>query len=591
MPKFKSIIICIIILCGIYLFYLDTQDKFETKGSQLYFNGNIITLDDDLKHPEAVYVLDGKIMAIGPEAKLRKLTSPNTQFIDLQGNTLLPGFIDPHTHPLVSTFLYGMVDVGGLTFSQPHEVWSHLEREVQHYNPGEWILCKGFDQVLIDGLLPPPISYLDSIAPQNPLMIASTSMHSYWVNSLGFERAGISNQTGNPSKESYYGRDEDGKLTGFISEQLAFDPIENAIINDVGKSTILKNSVNVLEDYAKNGNTSIVSMGLTTDDPNVIRLYHHLSSKKTSIVNKLLEKFGLLPSRNPTVRHFIYARYDSPHLLPTSVNNGDDFFKFLGIKFWYDGSPYTGTMYMDDHYIDNELTNHRLHFPHSHSGAPLLKDDELKTSIIEYENQGWQIAVHTQGDKAISEVLDIFDSVNNSDRLLRHRLEHCLMLDTQNILKMKQLNIHPSFHVNHIYYYGDALASSIIGGQRTQSILPVHNAEKKGLTYSLHADQPMFESNPIHLIHTAVNRKTRNGSLIGKKEKVTVESALKALTINAAWQMNMEDKLGSITVGKYADFVVLDENPLDIPSDKIININVLKTIVNGKQIYEWRLHE
>ncbi len=590
MSKLKFIFIIAILLCGAFLWYLHSQNIFETKGSQLYFNGEIITLDNK-SYPEAVFVVDGKIMAVGPEAKLRSLLRPNSEIIDLQGNTLLPGFIDPHTHPLASTFLYGMVDVGGLTYTQPHEVWAHLESEVKQFNPGEWILCKGFDQVLIDGLLPPHISYLDSIAPHNPLMIASTSMHSYWVNSMGFQRADISHQTENPSNESYYGRDEDGKLNGFISEQQAFNPIKNAIINDIGKSTILKNSVNVLEEYAKNGNTSIVSMGLTTDDPNVIRLYHHLSSKNSSIINKLLEIIGILPSRKPTVRHFIYSRYDAPHLLPSSVENGDDFFKFLGIKFWYDGSPYTGTMYMEDHYMDNELTNHRLHFPHSHSGAPLLVDDELKTAIKAYEAAGWQIAVHTQGDKAIHDVLDIFESAGKSDRWLRHRLEHCLMLDSENILKMKQLNIHPSFHINHIYYYGDALALSIIGESRTQSILPIQNAENNGLIYSLHADQPMFESNPIHLIHTAVNRNTREGNLIGEKEQISVESALKALTINAAWQMNMEEKIGTITVGKYADFVVLDKNPLDVPSEEIININVLRTIINGKQIYQRRFHD
>ena len=150
---------------------------------------------------------------------------------------------------------------------------------------------------------------------------------------------------------------------------------------------------------------------------------------------------------------------------------------------------------------------------------------------------------------------------------------------------MHKLNIHPSFHINHLYYYGEVLSESIIGDERTETILPVKNAEHEGLIYSIHTDQPMFESDPLALIHTAVNRKTRDGKSIGSYNKVSVESALKAVTINAAWQIKMEDKIGSIKVGKYADFVILVENPFEVSIDKIKDIQILETIVNGNTIF------
>ena len=130
------------------------------------------------------------------------------------------------------------------------------------------------------------------------------------------------------------------------------------------------------------------------------------------------------------------------------------------------------------------------------------------------------------------------------------------------------------------------MAKNIIGEKRASQILPVAIAEKHSLRYSLHADQPMFESAPLHLIHTAVNRKTKDGKLIGSHNRVTVESALKAMTIHSAWQIKMDDKIGSIKVGKYADFIILAENPHEVSEDKIKDIQVLETIVNGNTIYK-----
>jgi len=149
---------------------------------------------------------------------------------------------------------------------------------------------------------------------------------------------------------------------------------------------------------------------------------------------------------------------------------------------------------------------------------------------------------------------------------------------------MKKLNMSPSFHVNHIYYYGQALRDSIIGRERANLVLPVKSAENLNINYSLHADQPMFESNPFSLIYTAVTRKTSEGLTLGAPEAITVSNALKSLTIMAAWQIGFEDKLGSIKTGKYADLVVLDRNPLEVPVENIRDVRVLKTIVNGNNV-------
>jgi hypothetical protein len=581
----KKIIHSFVAIVALLLISFSLEPSFTPNGSLYIYNGTVITLENEQPEANAVFVDEGKIVAVGSDPELRLHLKETTQIIDLKGATLLPGFIDPHTHPVASSFLHGMIDLSGFTHDSQKEIWNHLESKINNYSPGEWILCKGFDVVLVEDLVPPHITYLDSISPNNPLLILSLSGHSYWGNSLAFSAAGINKSSPNPSGSSYYGRDAGGTLNGYISEQAAFQPFRNTVINTIGSDVLKEKCVIVLDEYAANGNTSITSMGITAYDPDVIRLYQHLSSEQTSLLNKVLQRLGLLPRRKPTVRNFVFVRDDADHLLPFSPNNGDDFFKMSGVKFWYDGSPYTGSMYLNEPFKSSSVNQEKIHVPLGHSGKALWKNDEISNRIKQYDSVGWQVAVHTQGDRAISETLDAFEKSGISKNS-RHRLEHCLLPSKKAIQRMVKLGVSPSFHINHLWYYGEALEDHIIGQERTDEILPLKSAENNSLIFSIHADQPMFESNPLSLLHTAVNRKTRYGNLFGKSNKIGVEQGLKSLTINAAWQIKMENKIGSIKPGKYADFVILDQNPMMVDPEKIKDIHVLQTIVNGNIVYK-----
>jgi hypothetical protein len=581
----KKIIHSFVAIVALLLISFSLEPSFTPNGSLYIYNGTVITLENEQPEANAVFVDEGKIVAVGSDPELRLHLKETTQIIDLKGATLLPGFIDPHTHPVASSFLHGMIDLSGFTHDSQKEIWNHLESKINNYSPGEWILCKGFDVVLVEDLVPPHITYLDSISPNNPLLILSLSGHSYWGNSLAFSAAGINKSSPNPSGSSYYGRDAGGTLNGYISEQAAFQPFRNTVINTIGSDVLKEKCVIVLDEYAANGNTSITSMGITAYDPDVIRLYQHLSSEQTSLLNKVLQRLGLLPRRKPTVRNFVFVRDDADHLLPFSPNNGDDFFKMSGVKFWYDGSPYTGSMYLNEPFKSSSVNQEKIHVPLGHSGKALWKNDEISNRIKQYDSVGWQVAVHTQGDRAISETLDAFEK-SGIPKNSRHRLEHCLLPSKKAIQRMVKLGVSPSFHINHLWYYGEALEDHIIGQERTDEILPLKSAENNSLIFSIHADQPMFESNPLSLLHTAVNRKTRYGNLFGKSNKIGVEQGLKSLTINAAWQIKMENKIGSIKPGKYADFVILDQNPMMVDPEKIKDIHVLQTIVNGNIVYK-----
>lgn len=581
----KLIFFFLITFFLLFLFSKFLMVDFTKSPSSIFYNGEIITMEDEKMTVEAIFVEEGIIKTIGSKEEIFKLKKEETQVIDLNGNTLLPGFIDSHTHPALSTFLHNMVDLSGFTHSTPKDLWDYFESEIKKRKEGEWVICKGFDPILIEGLESPHIDFLDSIAPHNPVLILAQSLHSYWTNSKGFEQVNITKDTPNPSETSYYEKDNKGELTGFIAEQEAVQPFNKLLEETLTPKILIKATRDVMDGYAKNGNTTIVSTGLTIKDKKPLQLYEHLSAAKPKLFNQFLSFIGYFPKRTPRVRHFIYARHDRSFLLPESTNNGDDFYRILGVKHWYDGSPYTGSMYLKEPYIDSKLTQEGFHIPKGYKGKRLVEKKEMIDFIKKYHEQGWQIAIHVQGDQAIEEIIDAFEIVNQNNNITksRHRLEHCLLISDTSIQRMESLQITPSIHINHLYYYGEALEKEIIGFTRANQMLPVGSIQNSGSKFSFHADQPMFESDPLRLIQTAVERKTKEGNILGDGQQINILDGLKAMTIYAAWQINMENKIGSIKEGKYADLVILDKNPLKSKPENLDKIKVLKTFIHGNQ--------
>jgi predicted amidohydrolase YtcJ len=578
--KINSLKSIVLILCLI----LSSCDKSEDK-SILFHGGDILTMSENMsKMPEAVFVKNGKILSVGSKESVFQLKTVDTQVIDLEGKALLPGFIDVHSHPDLTAYLNSFLDLSGFANKTPEEVWSKLEAAAKKAEKGEWILAKGFDPILINGLKAPTLGYLDSIAPDNPVFIVAQSLHSAWVNTALFKEMGITANTPDPAPGSYYEKDENGKLTGFIAEIEAIKPMSQVIIKIID---IKKDVVEVLDDYTRNGITTISTLGLMGEDGKSLLMYEHLSTNHQSLKLKALEFAGLLPKKKPTVRHFVYLLDHAQDQLPETVENGDDFFKILGVKLWYDGSPYTGSMYLKEPYIESDLMQKSLKIPYNNSGKSIISPTELYSKVKKIHESGWQIAVHSQGDKASEEVMTAFQKAmaKSPERDHRHRLEHLLLFSTPQLNIVKKLDMTLSFHINHLYYYGKALREDIIGKERAELILPVNSAKNAGLIFSLHADFPMYPIEPFSLMQTAVTRRNKEDELIGHHEAISKMEALKSLTIYSAWQLHMEDKIGSIEKGKYADLVILDKNPLKVSSNNFRNISVVKTFINGNEIY------
>ena len=581
--KYKVLFSFIILSLLLSIYILQTQD-YKRTNDRLYINGQIIGLEHGSSISEAMYVSDGKISAIGTNNEILSYQSTNNEIYDLKNQIVLPGFIDSHSHVALSSFFSGMVDLSGFKHRSNKEVWEYLSKYIKTKKQGEWIVGKGIDSVLVKDLKLPTLKFLDEISPNNPVILISQSIHTYWANSEAFKIIGIDKQTASPSVSSFYEKDNNGNLSGTIKEQAAFMPFVDHLKKEVLTPKVMINATTkTLQNYAENGNTTVVSAGLTINDKKPLRLYEHLASEQTSLLNKLLTLVGLLPERTPFPRHFIYIRHDKLFLLPAEKQE-NDFYNILGVKHWYDGSPYTGSMYLKEPYMKSDLSQKDLKISEQHRGEALVSKEELSQFLKQYHNEGWQVAIHAQGDSANEEVLDVFEQSGLDFSQSRHRLEHSVLLTSENMTKLKELNMLPNFHINHLLYYGEALKSDLLGEERTEQILAINSAKKADLKFAMHADQPMFESKPFRLIQTAVERKTTAGNVIGAEQRISVLDAIKSMTIDAAYLINMEDKIGSLKEGKYADFIILEQNPFQVSADQLENIKVLKTFVNGNEV-------
>ncbi len=241
-------------------------------------------------------------------------------------------------------------------------------------------------------------------------------------------------------------------------------------------------------------------------------------------------------------------------------------------------------MLLEEPYLESALCCDRLGIAPGAKGHANVGRQEFAGMLSDFRDQGWQVMTHTQGDRSTREVLDAYEEALHGRESMDHRwrLEHCALITPEDVARAARLGVALSFHANHVYYYGPELRESILGPERAERLMPVGTAVRLGHRVSLHTDSPMYPPEPLRLMRTVVTRRTRTGEKLGAGEAITAEQALRAVTINAAWQLFAEERCGSIEAGKYADFAVLERNPLEVPPEELDRIAVTGTWLGGR---------
>jgi predicted amidohydrolase YtcJ len=261
---------------------------------------------------------------------------------------------------------------------------------------------------------------------------------------------------------------------------------------------------------------------------------------------------------------------------------GDDHLKIGPAKIIVDGSiqGYTGWLAKPYYVPFKEDSSYR--------GYPVTAPEKLNRLVLEAHKAGCQIAAHGNGDAAIDAILDAYQLAQKGFPRAdtRHRIEHCQMAREDQLDRMAELGVSPSFFASHTYYWGDRHKAIFMGPERAQRISPLKSALKRGIKFSIHSDCPVTPVSPLFCVFAAVNRITRNGDVLGPEYRLTPHEALRAVTIDAAWQTFDEKIKGSIAVGMLADFTLLSENPLTVAPERIKDIKVEEVIIGGKSVYK-----
>jgi predicted amidohydrolase YtcJ len=525
----------------------------------------ILTLVDDAPRAEAVAVRDGAIVQIGRRDDVLATRGDGTQLIELGARCLLPGLIEPHTHPDLSAQCYAWVDVSGFTHKSVEGVEQALRDAVAERAPGAWIYAFGLDPMLTENVGSWGRERLDAIAPDNPVSLMIQSMHTVFVNSRALEAAGIDDRTPDPPGGGRYQRDRKGRLTGRAEEASALAPF--LAFDRPSKQLLGERMWQQYQRYARAGLTTIGIPGLFTP-PSMLDLFEEFSLRE-----------------DVPIRTVAYLRHQHLDQVSWRPGQGNDFFRVQGVKLWYDGSPYSGTMLLDEPYQESRLCCCTLGIPAGTTGHANFTADEILALSQRLYREGWQVLTHAQGDRGTREVVDLYERALASHERPDHRwrLEHCALISARDLERAKALGVSPSFHINHVYYYGDELRDHIIGAERAERLMPVASAHALGHRVSLHADSPMYPPEPFRLVRTAVSRLARSGKTIGSDQAIPLAIALRAITIDAAWQLFAEDRVGSIEVGKQADFTVVDRDPFTVPDDELDRIGVEETWLAGRR--------
>jgi hypothetical protein len=393
------------------------------------------------------------------------------------------------------------------------------------------------------------------------------SMHTVYVNHKAFEVAGITNDTPQPEGGTYV-KDEDGNLTGRILELGAVETLLAHLIQKYQErgSDLFEKQI---RRYATVGYTTVGALGIFPVFVNWI-----------SIMKELIE-----PDACPIRMTVMNKATDLEQGISIDFGGHSDRLSAAGAKFWYDGSFPSGTVFLEEPYLNSELMQERLGVPRDTCGFSMMPKETLKELVRKYHDQGHQISIHAHGDRGIRDVIDVYEDVlrisPRDDH--RHRIEHCGLFPIDEMERAVRLGLTPSWHINYIYYFGEAMRDEIIGPARANVLMPIAAANNAGLRSSLHNDSPMFPADPFKLMRTAVTRRTRKGETIGEDQAITIDEAIKAVTINAAYQLFLEDKVGSLEKGKLADMVVLSENPKKIDPLQLDQIRVMETYREGRR--------
>lgn len=534
----------------------------------IYYNGTILTIDNKSSIFEALLIEDGVIKELGSSNEILKLKDSSTDLVDLKGKTLMPSFIDSHSHITSYAQTLRLVNLGNCTSFE--DIFNTLKNFIDKNNlkEDEWITGFNYDHERLKEKDHPTKLLLDKLSKTNPIILSHISGHMGVINSIGLNLFNITKDSINPDGGEIIKFKDSNEPTGLLKEN-AF--IQNTFKVPVPSVSDLSDLlVKAQEDYLKFGITTCQD-GFTKKEEFAILDY---SSKNKKLKMDIVGFIDIKNNKN------IYDENKETYV-KGYINN----FRIGGYKMFLDGSPQGRTAWMLTPYKDiNNPDKNSEEF-----GIGTLTDEEVSKFIGQALNDNAQILSHCNGDAAAKQLIDSFKKVlnerNESFTSTLPVMVHAQLVRDSQLKDMKEIGMIPSFFTAHSYFWGDIHIKNF-GLERASKISPAKSALNRNLVFTFHQDTPVLMPDMFRTIWCSVNRITLNGVTIGEDEKISVLDAIKAVTINAAKQYFEDDKKGSLEKGKLADIIIIDKNPLEINPLDLYKIKILETIKSGEVLYK-----
>ncbi|MBF0507718.1 MAG: amidohydrolase [Deltaproteobacteria bacterium] len=560
-----------ILVMMIFLVFLSHgcgSNSTTPKADTIFTGGPIVTVNPDMPEAQAIAVKDGLIMAVGDEKTIKDSTlGARTKIVDLAGHTLMPGFVEPHVHIVgtaVQTILTPYLSNWTANYDTLDQIVQKLKALLPNVPPGGWLTGFGVDPSRTTPFMAAlDANTLDQVSATVPIFILNQSGHIAYVNHKAFELAGITNSTPDPEGGKYV-KDANGNLTGELQELSSFVAFQ---------AKMPLPSQNDIAAALKKLSKQLAAKGITTSAE--ISLGPTLGF---DLERNLLQGLAADPTTPIRIRAYLYGP-SIPTPNPVTLNQGDDRLRYVGVKYVADGSTQGLTAALNQPYTYPAGTSNTGSLDYPDTAAFL-------SQVKKYFDTGWQVSIHANGDRTINQVLGIYSQLlagNPHPETRRLRIEHFTVTTDAQCDLVKQLGITPSMTIGHVFFWGAAFNNQIIGPARAQRIDPTGSLRQRGVRFAFHSDSPVSPFEPLRYITNGVPRlwQASPQQVLGPDQRISVDEAIRAVTLDAAYQLFSDDKLGSLEVGKLADFVVLEKNPRTTDPNDIINIKVLETYLSG----------
>ena len=526
---------------------------------------NIITVDGANPRAQALAVRNGKFVAVGSEAEVWALIGPDTRVIDAVGRTITPGFIDAHMHPSPTysvTSRLGRVDVSPASVGSIDDLIAALQEKARITPAGQWVIGTRYQDTKLGRH--PTRHDLDRASTQHPIRIGHSSGHVSAVNSYALEMAGTTRRTPDPAGGGFE-RDANGEPTGVVWE----DAIR--LVNRAGpplpeptREEELEGLRLTFESFLSKGITSIVDAGGSSAS---FRRYQDAVARGQPVRVTIMFR----------VRYLADLRE-----LNLRTGFGDDHLRIGAIKMAHGNSLSGRTCWLYEPYdIINPKTGKKDYY----GIPPARSPEQLDELVFEIHEAGFQVAVHSNGDREIDMVLDAIEQalarLPRPDH--RHRIEHASVVNPRILERAKKLGVVLALH-SYVWEHGDKMEA--YGEARWGMMHANRSALDLGIPVAGNSDYGVSAADPLLRIQSMVTRTSAEGKVYGAEQRISADEAIAVWTLGSAYSTFDEDAKGSIEVGKLADFVILSDDPTKVPPDTIKDIQVEKTIIGGDVAYE-----